>query len=574
MRARARRALAGGRGALIHSAPVRSVADRPDEPSREPSLLKSTGPRWGPLPSSHTVQAAVFTLVFVLCAYFYNGYGWGQTARYDPIWAFVEQGPDQYTLRIDGFLSDPEEGLNTGDWARNPERGDHYYSNKAPGTSLLGIPFYLALYHAERAAGLDPTSVRGVLVNAYLINLWVSVLPVALSAVFFFGLARTLTGSERRALGLTFILYGGTLMFPFSTMLWGHATAAALVVMSLAAFVGSGPRRLFWSGLFAGLAVLTDYGAAPLPALLVAAAAVSGDRRPKLAALALGGLAPAVAFAAYHWTLFGSPLTLASSHSPPGMLRESEIGGLFGSLQPGAFGGLTISTRRGLFFFMPVLLMSLGVAAHMLRRTDGRLRSVREPAGPARPPDHQALAWIAIGCAALIFLSNLSFNGWHGGVTAGPRYQIVALPFYVVLLAFLPERAWMGYALLLLACVSFANMFVIAAVSPMAPDALRGSPLLFAYAKLIGTLRLDLGLDPPLPAGGSLSRGSIHVYPTFLMRAWTVELTSPVIERLAVFNLGERVLGLRGAASLLPALLIPAGLGTWLWRRTGRGRSR
>jgi hypothetical protein len=58
------------------------------------------------------------------------------------------------------------------------------------------------------------------------------------------------------------------------------------------------------------------------------------------------------------------------------------------------------------------------------------------------------------------------------------------------------------------------------------------------------------------------------------MRAWTVELTSPVIERLAVFNLGERVLGLRGAASLLPALLIPAGLGTWLWRRTGAaGRS-
>jgi len=514
----------------------------------------------------------VFSLVFGLCAYFYNGYGWGQTARYDPIWAFVEPGPDRYTLRIDGFLSDPAEGLNTGDWARNPERGEHHYSNKAPGTTLLGVPFYFALYHVERVAGLDPTSVRGVLVNAYLINLWVSVLPVAVSAAFFFGLARSLTGGARRALTLTFVLYGGTLMFPFSTMLWGHTTAAALVVMSLACYAGSGPRRLFWSGLFAGMAVLTDYGAAPLPLLLLAVTAVSPDRRRGLGTLALGGLAPATVFAAYHWTLFGSPLALASSYSPAGMLREDDVGGLFGAFQPGALRGLTISTGRGLFVFMPVLALSVVGAAYFLRGGGGDGDGGGDGhGGRAR---HDALAWIAVGCAALILLANLIFNGWHGGVTAGPRYQIVALPFYAVLLAYLPERGWAGYALLALGCVSFANMFAIASVGPLAPDVFRGSPLLFAYWKLVQTLRLDLGLDAPLSPGGSLSRGSIHVYPTFLMRAWSIELTSPLIERLAVFNLGERLLGLRGVASLLPGLLLPGGLGLWLWRGTGRGGSR
>lgn len=540
------------------------------------------------------LQVGVAVLVLLSCAYFYNGYGWAQTARYDPIWAFVEPGPDRGTLRIDRFLSDPEEGLNTGDWARNPAWSEHYYSNKAPGTSLLGIPFYLSLYHAERWAGLDPTSVRGVLVNAYLINLWVSVLPVAASAAFFLGLTHRLTGSRRRALVLTLMLYGGTLVFPFSTMLWGHTTAAAFAVISLALFAIPGRWRTFWSGTFAGLAVLTDYAAVALPLLLLAVAAVSRERRREVTALVLGGLGPTVAFVVYHWMLFGSPLTLASSYSPPGMLGEHDLGGLFGGVQRGALWGLTLSTRRGLFFFMPVLALSAIAAACLLRgrlRVDSRVdagATTSDPDGDAgqegrtarsfegasargltRAEDREGVAWVAVGMALLVFLANLSFNGWHGGISAGPRYQIVALPFWIVLLAYLPERRWVGRALVVLGAVSFANMFVIASVSPMAPDAFRGSPLLFAYWKLLEVLHLDLGLASPPSPGGSLSRGSIHLYPTFAMRAWTIELTSPVIERLAVFNLGERLLGLRGVLSLVPGLIAGAGLGLWLWRSSG-----
>lgn len=496
----------------------------------------------------HRLEVGIFALVLGLGAWFFNGYGWNQTARYDPIWAFVEPGPNHHTLAIDDFLVDPDAGLNTGDFAHNPAHSAHYYSNKAPGASLLGIPAYFVLYHSERALGIDPVSVAGVLVNAYLINLWVTVLPVALSAVFFFHLARRFTRDRERALVLTLLLYAGTLMLPFSTMLWAHTTAAALAVMAIASFVVAGGRRgAALGGLFAGLAVLTDYGAAPLALTLLVAAAAGSERRTRLPALALGGLGPLVAFAAYHHVLFGSPFRLASSYSTADMLNERHVLGMFGPFDPDALWGLTFSTARGIFVFMPVLLLALG-----------SLRRIRHDAD--RP-----FWWLALANIVLILLVNMSYNTWQGGVSAGARYQIIALPFWVLLLALLPDRPRVRWAFGGLSAISFANMFVLAAVSPMAPDALRGSPLFFAWAKLLRVLRIDLGLEPE-PVGGSLSRGSLHVYPTFPMRSWDVELTDPVIERFASFNLGELLLGLEGVPSLLPALVGAGATALWLAR--------
>jgi hypothetical protein len=502
----------------------------------------------------HRLESLIFVGVFGLCAYFYNGYGWNQTARYDAIWAFVEPGEHRYSFAIDDFITDPVRRLNTGDYARNPEQSPHYYSNKAPGSSLLGIPAYFALYHGEKMLGLDPVSPRGVLINAYLIHLWVTVLPVAASAVFFFGLALLFTRRRRRALLLTGVLYGGTLMLPFSTMLWGHTTAAAFAVMALAFFMRSGRRAAMLSGLFVGLAVLTDYGAAPLAATLALAALATDARRERLPALVLGGLGPLVFFAAYHWALFGSPFTLASSFSPAEMIEEQRLFGLFGRINPVAVWGLTVSSTRGLFFFMPVLVLSL----YALRFT----RS-----GNA-PRDHVAFWWLAAANMVLIFLINTTFNGWHGGFSTGPRYQIIALPFYVLALALLPERRWVRNGLWTLAAISFVNMFVAAAVSPVAPDAIGGSPLLFCYDRIWRVLSVDLGIVPA-PVGGLFSRAGLHIYPMYAMRDLPIALDDPLVERWVSFNLGERLLGLRGTLSLLPVLLGSAGVALWATRLAG-----
>ena len=186
------------------------------------------------------VDILLFAFVLVLAGYFYNGWGWNQTARYDAIWAFVEPGPHQGTVRIDDFLVDAENGINTGDWARNDEHSPHYYANKAPGTTLLGIPFYGVLYGVESAVGVDPAEPTAVLVNAYLIHLWVTVLPLALSVLFFRRIVGHLGVAPRRAVALTLLVYSGTLLLPFSTAFWGHTTAAAFVVMALGCFLGDG----------------------------------------------------------------------------------------------------------------------------------------------------------------------------------------------------------------------------------------------------------------------------------------------------------------------------------------------
>jgi hypothetical protein len=493
------------------------------------------------------IEVLVFAFVLVLAGYFYNGYGWNQTARYDPIWSFVEPGPDQHTLRIDTFLTDPDAGLNTGDFARNAAHSPHYYSNKAPGSFLLGIPAYAALYHGERRAGIDPVSIRSVLLNAYLINLWVTVLPLALSAAFFYRLALRLASDRRRAVAVTLVLYGATLLLPFSTSLWGHTTAAAFEVMALACFVAPGRRAAAWAGLLAGLAVLTDYGAAPLALTLVIACAWDDARRERLPAVIAGGLAPLAVFLAYQGIVFGSPLTLASSYSAATMVDRSRVLGLFGGVSLRALYGLTLSTSRGLFVYMPVLVLSVCALFYAWR-------------------DRHRSFWML--CAAnmlLALLANATFNGWYGGTEAGPRYQIVALPFYALLLLLLPTDRRANAALGLLAALSFVNMLVLTITSPIILGTLRGSELFFAYAKLGHALRVDLGLAP-MPVGGALSRGSIHTYPTFLMRDWALTLTDPVIKRYAVFNLGERLLGLRGVLSVVPALLAGGGLAVWMAR--------
>jgi hypothetical protein len=324
--------------------------------------------------------------------------------------------------------------------------------------------------------------------------------------------------------------------------------------MALALFMRSGRSAAMLSGLFVGLAVLTDYGAAPLAATLALAALASDARRERLPALVLGGLGPLVFFAAYHWALFGSPFTLASSFSPAEMIEEQRLFGLFGRINPAAVWGLTVSSTRGVFFFMPVLVLSLYA-----------LRFMRS----GNPPrDHVVFWWLAVANMLLIFLINTTFNGWHGGFSTGPRYQIIALPFYVLALALVPERRWVRNGLWMLAAISFANMFVAAAISPVAPDAVRGSPLLFCYDRIWRVLRVDLGIDP-YPVGGLLSRASLHIYPMYAMRDLPIALDDPLVQRWVSFNLGERLLGLRGTLSLLPALLGSVGIALWATRLAG-----
>ena len=69
---------------------------------------------------------------------------------------------------------------------------------------------------------------------------------------------------------------------------------------------------------------------------------------------------------------------------------------------------------------------------------------------------------------------NITFNGWHGGASTGPRYMIPALHFFIILLSIIYHlkifRKFSQHGLLpivIALVVSFNNMMTIKLISPI-----------------------------------------------------------------------------------------------------------
>ena len=397
------------------------------------------------------LEVALFLVVFATHAYFYNGGGWAQNARLDIIYAFVEPGPGQYTFQIDRFLSDPDGGVNTGDWSSH---AGHYYANKAPAVSLLAIPPYFVLHGLERAAGMDPTTTLLRHGNAYLLNLWLSVFWTALASVVLLRVSRRHLGhrlGDGLAIALTYAF--ATMALPFDSQLWGHTTAAALMLLGFAYLLFEGERGLIPGGFFVALAAAGHY--LSLLAVPVAIALALAGPRPlnRLLRLGLGASPWIVVLLGYHQICFGDPFTTAASAAVknPVFVEAGKLEGQFAGFSFEAFFGQLVLLRRGLFWYMPILALAIPGAVSLVRRGHGRLVATSA----------------AIIAGAVLTIS--CFNGWHGGWTTGPRYLLYTLPFWCLLLPRPSRSQTMKIAFVLLATWSFLNMTVAVTVDPMVP---------------------------------------------------------------------------------------------------------
>src|SRR4249920_1119230 len=84
----------------------------------------------------------VALIVFISCAYFYEGGGWNQNTRFDLVRAIVER----HTLQIDVYQD------NTGDKA---VLDGHVYADKAPGASLTAVPLVAIVRSVLAMARVD-----------------------------------------------------------------------------------------------------------------------------------------------------------------------------------------------------------------------------------------------------------------------------------------------------------------------------------------------------------------------------------------------------------------------------------
>jgi hypothetical protein len=374
--------------------------------------------------------------------------GCGQNAHYAATRAFAEGRPF-----VDRYAEE------TCDLA---QRGGHSYAAKGPALDMWSVPWYLLLrtVHAVPAnpnAGAGyPSAMAGVPLRAvWQIGLWAVVLP---AFVLLLLVRRTVERIEPGLGTAAAVVLGlGTLVFPFSTLLFAHVPAAMLVFAAFSLlFTGATPWRVLAAGACAGLAVSADLPFA-VPALALAAYAAL--RAPHVRRLALygggllAGLLPLFAFGIW---AFGSPFTLAYEGAAidpgAGGAEQAKVGGLFFTLTSPHphFAVDMLLSQRGLLTLSPVLVAGAVGIVLLWRRG---LRAEAALIG--------ALCAVEVAWNAFRPTYELALGGW----VPGPRFLIPVLPFLAFALAPVLRRA--PAAVGVLALVSVGAMTIATSAEPL-----------------------------------------------------------------------------------------------------------
>jgi hypothetical protein len=228
------------------------------------------------------IELLLFAACFFAFAYFNQGGGWNQNARFAEVRAMVEQG----TFAIDDFLvfqrdeqrddllrlpvenaeytlhgkrfhlcwvdmewnlypvgdRPPGEGVEKAPMVEMCSSGDvsfvdhtgHFHPNKPPGSSFLALPGYFVIFHVGKWLGLNPDHWWTMNLYAWLTTVCSVGLLSALGCVLFFRLARELAeGAALPALLATLTFAFGTTFFPFATLFFDHSLTASLLVGAL-----------------------------------------------------------------------------------------------------------------------------------------------------------------------------------------------------------------------------------------------------------------------------------------------------------------------------------------------------
>ena len=339
-------------------------------------------------------------------------------SRYALLMAIAED----HSLAIDAYWS------STCDWSRTPD--GHYYSNKAPGPTLMALPFYLPMdamvvAHAKDRKTRDARRIDARDSLLHYLSIAMQAIPFALLVLVAADMLAA-RGVSRPAIELAALamLFGNTASLLMNTF-FGHGVAAVLTLGIALALL---KRRYAVAGLLFGLDVLSDYGSALFFPILVVPLLASDwtDWRTGLRRVlrfALGGLGPFVVFAAYHWLCFGGPLTLPNKFMNPVFVEKGgrALWGVIDFLpNPRVAYALLFGAGRGLLVTQPWVLL-LGALLLLLSWRKRRWPDQRMAAARAVLP-------LAFGGLAVLFLMTASFGGWHGGVCPGPRYLSAIFP--------------------------------------------------------------------------------------------------------------------------------------------------
>jgi hypothetical protein len=436
------------------------------------------------------VEWLLFIACFFAFAYFNQGGGWNQNARFAEVRAIVEQGrfpiddyliykPDPAAPEGNAFVRLPLkhaeyewqgetrrlswvdmayslypvneapagpdvknvpmiEECNSGDIGYIAPTG-HFHPNKPPGTTFLALPAYWTIFHIERGLGINPDHWWPLTVNAWLTSVFSVGLISALGCVILFRLGREMCdGAWLPPLLAALALAFGTTYFPFATLLFDHTLTATLLLASFFALwrVRGQTNPVAFAllaGFCAGMATLTNYIAAGAGFFL--------------GLYALLGTRPIAGWRGWNWraaiffTLGVIPVFLVLC-----AYNVTNFGGPF-RLANDFQNPLFKDTKAflGMFYFPSLYvagLISVSPYRGIFFLAPVTLMSLYGLFIWLREKTYAAEARLCLAIFAFFFFVNACFNGYHGGFSAGPRYLVPGLPFLALplVVAFLRWR--------------------------------------------------------------------------------------------------------------------------------------
>jgi hypothetical protein len=375
-----------------------------------------------------------FTLYFILVNLFFASFyldTWqnaNTTSRVLPVLSVVDLG----TMKIDSFADKTiDKSVVDG----------HYYLDKAPLPSFVIIPFYALL----KASGVlaqgndfDNYSKPVFLLGSFICGS----LPFVLICLLLFQYGSHYTNNYRAAVLSMLFLYG-SFVFIFSGTFFAHVFSSCLLLLSYI-FIKE-KHKYFYSGLFLGLAFLSEYPIAfilPIWAIQI----YINEQKLKSSIVFLLGVAPFVlCIMIYNYIIMGSPFDSLYGHLAHKDFIEADKPLGFALPEIHALWGITFSVYRGLFIYCPVLLFAIVFFF--------------------KEKIFTKINWLKnyLGIITIIyFLLISSYNVWWGGWSFGPRQL---MPIGVLLLfealVFFSKKQHLNYLLWPFLFVFVAVMWVV-----------------------------------------------------------------------------------------------------------------
>ncbi|MEO8574589.1 MAG: hypothetical protein ABI481_11515 [Pyrinomonadaceae bacterium] len=279
--------------------------------------------------------------------------------------------------------------------------GSNVYSNKAPGTAILAVPFY-----AAARIFVGPPDASNIRFTWFVMRLAISTLPLLILALWLYRGADTFS--------LAALLFASPL-FIYSLLFFSHLLAAVAVYFAFRLLYDDARarNRSLIAGALAGLAVVCEFPAIfPIVVFAIGILFMDKDERfARLGYFVLGGTPLAILLLAYNYSLFGSPFSMSYAHESFPEWAEVANTGVFGIGFPKISNVflLLFSPSRGLFFFAPVLI--LGLVGFLSPEVRSTLR--------------HRVKFIAILFTVLLMSGH---GAAHGGWAFGPRYLVLIVP--------------------------------------------------------------------------------------------------------------------------------------------------